>query len=161
MMTKVQNDILQFLSKYKSCTMEQLLFFTKCTIQDVNYMISSNFIVEDEKTKLIHHKIKRVDVRVAIALEVIKTIFKDIRTFEASKNFPIILKAITIENQTCDIGVIRSIEQETVLKKIDSYSKAEKLILVLENNQYNKELINTNKEVLICTYPIKIIDKIN
>ena len=62
-MTKTQNNIMQFLSKFKSCSQEQLIFFTGCSIQDINYLISSNFIVRDLKTNLLHHKMKKVDVR--------------------------------------------------------------------------------------------------
>lgn len=160
-MTKKQTEILQFLGKYKSCTEEQLLFFSGCTMQDINYLISSNFIVRDEKTKLLHHKIKKVDVRTAIALDVVKAISKNIKDCGYSKNFPVIFTVTTIEDKTCDIAVIRHIEQETVFKKMKEYSKADKIIIVLENSEYDKNLINTNKEVLICTYPIEIIDKFN
>lgn len=160
-MTKKQSEILQFLGKYKSCTDEQLLFFSGCTIQDINYLISSNFIVRDEKTKLLHHKVKKVDVRTAIALDVVKKINENIKDCGYSRNFPVIFTVTTTENKTCDIAVIRHIEQDTVFKRMKEYSKADKLIIVLENNEYDKSLIVTNKEVLICTYPIEIIDKIN
>ena len=160
-MTKKQSEILQFLGKYKSCTDEQLLFFSGCTNHDINYLLSSNFIVRDEKTKLLHHKVKKVDVRTAIALDVIKAISKNIKDCGYSKNFPVIFTVTTIENKTCDIAVVRHIEQDTVFKKIKDYSKADKIIIVLENNEYDRSLINTKKEVLICTYPIEIIDKIN
>ena len=160
-MTKVQNNILQFLSKFKSCSQEQLVFFTNCTIQDIQYLISSNLILKDERTKLLYLKMRKVDVRTAVALDVVKMIKNDIRDIGYSKRFPVIFTIVTNEQKVCDIAVIRHIEQDTVFKKLRDYSNADKIILVLENEQYNKELINTNKEVLICSYPIKIIDKIN
>ena len=160
-MTKNQNNVMQFLSKFKSCSQEQLIFFTGCTIQDINYLISSNFIVRDLKTNLLHHKMKKVDVRTAVALDVIKIIKDEIKNFDYSRNFPVIFNTITLENKTCDIAVVRKIEQETVFKKIMDYSRADKIIIVLENDNYDKRLINTTKEVLICRYPIEIIDKIN
>lgn len=160
-MTKVQNNILQFLSKFKSCSEEQLIFFTNCTIQDIQYLISSNLILKDERTKLLYLKMRKVDVRTAVALDVVKMIKNDIRDIGYSKRFPVIFTIVTNEQKVCDIAVIRHIEQDTVFKKLRDYSNADKIILVLENEQYNKELINTNKEVLICSYPIKIIDKIN
>lgn len=104
---------------------------------------------------------KKVDVRTAVALDVVKTIKDDVRTCEYSKKFPVIFTIITKENKTCDIAVIRNIEQETVFKNLNDYSKLDKIIIVLETNKYNKNIINTSKEVLICTYPIKIIDKVN
>lgn len=160
-MTKVQNNILQFLSKFKSCSEEQLIFFTNCTIQDIQYLISSNLILKDERTKLLYLKMRKVDVRTAVALDVVKLIKNDIIDIGYSKRFPVIFTIVTNEQMVCDIAVIRNIEQDTVFKKLRDYSNADKIILVLENEQYNKELINTNKEVLICSYPIKIIDKIN
>ncbi len=160
-MTKTQNNIMQFLSKFKSCSQEQLIFFTGCSIQDINYLISSNFIVRDLKTNLLHHKMKKVDVRTAVALDVVKIIKNEIKDFGYSRNFPVIFSMITLENKTCDIAVVRKIEQEIVFKKLMEYSNADKIIIVLENDNYDKRLINTKKEVLICKYPIEIIDKIN
>lgn len=160
-MTKVQNSALQFLSKFKSCSEEQLMFFTNCSIQDIQYLISSNLIIKDERTKLLYLKMKKVDVRTAVALDVVKMIKNDIKDIGYSKRFPVIFTVLTNEKIVCDIAVVRHIEQDTVFKKLRDYSNADKIIIVLENNQYNRKLINTNKEVLICSYPIKIIDKIN
>ena len=108
-MTKTQNNIMQFLSKFKSCSQEQLIFFTGCSIQDINYLISSNFIVRDLKTNLLHHKMKKVDVRTAVALDVVKIIKNEIKDFGYSRNFPVIFSMITLENKTCDIVVVRKI----------------------------------------------------
>lgn len=160
-MTKAQNSALQFLSKFKSCSEEQLMFFTNCSIQDIQYLISPNLIIKDERTKLLYLKMKKVDVRTAVALDVVKMIKNDIKDIGYSKRFPVIFTALTNEKIVCDIAVVRHIEQDTVFKKLRDYSNADKIIIVLENNQYNRKLINTNKEVLICSYPIKIIDKIN
>lgn len=160
-MTKAQNSALQFLSKFKSCSEEQLMFFTNCSIQDIKYLISSNLIIKDERTKLLYLKMKKVDVRTAVALDVVKMIKNDIKDIGYSKRFPVIFTVLTNEKIVCDIAVVRHIEQDTVFKKLRDYSNADKIIIVLENNQYNRKLINTNKEVLICSYPIKIIDKIN
>ena len=81
-MTKNQNNVMQFLSKFKSCTQEQLIEFTGCSSQDISYLIASNFIVLDDKTKLLHHKIKKVDVRTAVALDVIRLIKNEIKDLQ-------------------------------------------------------------------------------
>ena len=104
---------------------------------------------------------KKVDVRTSVALDVIKLIKNEIKDYGYSRNFPVIFTAITLENKSCDIAVVRAIEQETVFRRLKEYSKSDKIIIVLENENYNKSLINTDKEVLICKYPIEIIDKIN
>ena len=160
-MTKKQNEMLQFLSKFKSCTEEQIIFFTKCTTQDIDCLIAAKLIIKDEKTKLLYLKMRKVDVRTTIALDVVKIIKDDIKQISYSKKFPVIFTIITSQNQTCDIVVVRQIEQDTVLKKLKDYSKSDKIIIVLEDDCYKKSLINTTKEVLICSYPINIIDKIN
>lgn len=160
-MTKVQNNILQFLSKFKSCSEEQLIYFTNCTTKDIKYLISSKLVIKDERTKLLYLKMKKVDVRTAVALDVLKLIKDQIKDCGYSKNFPVIFTVVTTENQICDIAVVRAIEQEMFFKKLKDYSRADKAIIVLENINYNKSLINTTKEVLICKYPIEIIDKIN
>lgn len=160
-MTKEQNNVLRFLGKYKSCTEEQLIFFTGCTIQDINYLISSNLLIKDKRTEILYLKLKKLDVRTAVALDVVMSIKNEITSCNYSKRFPVIFTVITKENKTIDIAVIRHIEQNTVFKKIEDYSKADKIIIVLENNDYKKSLLNTKKEVLICSYPIKIIDKLN
>ena len=129
-MTKKQNEMLQFLSKFKSCTEEQLIFFTEGTQQDINYLLTSNLLVKDEKTKLLYLRVKRkIDVRTSVALDVIKEIKNEIKEFG--------------------------------YKKLKDYSDADKIIIVIENDEYDRSIINTTKEVLICKYPIKIIDKIN
>ena len=156
-MTKTQNNILQFLSKFKSSTEEQLKLFTKCSEQD----ITTNLIVKEEKTKLLHLKMKKADIRTAVALDVVKMIKDNIKSIEYSRHFPVIFTIITKNNLICDIAVVRSIEQDTVFKKLKTYTTADKIIIVLESKKYNKDLLNTNKEVLICSYPLQIIDKIN
>ena len=160
-MTSKQNEIVKFLSKYKSSTEEQLIFFTQGTLQDINCLLSERLIVKDEKTKILYLRMKKLDVRAAVALDVIKAISKEIKEFYPSKKFPVMLTTITNENLVCDIAVVRGIEQEMVFKKIKEYSNADKLIVVLENDKYENSLINTTKEVLICKYPIQIIDKVN
>ena len=103
-MTKNQNNIMQFLSKFKSCSHEQLIDFTGCSVQDINYLIASNFIVFDEKTKLLHHKMRKVDVRTAIALDVVKLVKDNIKECMYSRNFPVIFTIITLDNQICEIS---------------------------------------------------------
>ena len=160
-MTDKQKAILDFLSKFKSATMEQIVFFTKCSIQDIKELINLKYIIKDEKTNLLRHRVKHLDVRTAVALDVIKDIYKDVKDFKYSIHHPIILTALTKDNLICDIAVVRSIEQNTVFEKLDTYTKADKIIIVLDSENYDKKRIKTKKEVLICTYPIKIIGTVN
>ena len=104
---------------------------------------------------------KKADIRTAVALDVVKMIKDNIKCIEYSRHFPVIFTIITKNNLICDIAVVRNIEQDTVFKKLKTYTTADKIIIVLESKKYNKDLLNTNKEVLICLYPLQIIDKIN
>ena len=161
-MTKTQNNVLEFLGKYKSATDKQLKFFTNCSIQDINYLTSLSYIKKDARTNLYYHKTKKLDVRTAVALDVIVQIKNEIKDFEYSRNYPVIFSCITNDNKTCDIAVVRKVEQKRVFTELEqTYSRADKIIIVLENDDYDKKLVKSRKEVLICKYPIEIIDKIN
>ena len=160
-MTKTQNEVLQFLSKFKSANDNQLMYFTGCKLQDINFLISSNYVVRDEKTKILYLRLKKLDVRTVVALDVVKLIDKEIKECKYSRKFPVIFTTVTNDNKVCDIAVVRNIEQETLFSKLKEYSNADKIIIVLENDKYSKAKLNTTKEVLICSYPIKIIAKYN
>lgn len=160
-MTKTQNEVLQFLSKFKSANDNQLMYFTGCKLKDINFLISSNYVVRDEKTKILYLRLKKLDVRTVVALDVVKLIDKEIKECKYSRKFPVIFTTITNDNKVCDIAVVRNIEQETVFSKLKEYSNADKIIIVLESDKYRKVKLNTTKEVLLCSYPIKIIAKYN
>ena len=161
-MTKNQERILEFLRKFKSCTEEQLILFVKCTIQDIKYLININLIVKDDKTGLLKLRItKNFDLKTCIALDVVKYIEKYIKEIEYSKNYPVIFNIITDCNEICDIAVVRNIEQVSFFTRLNDYTNADILIAVLENNKYDRRQINFKNQIIICTYPIQIIDKIN
>ena len=76
------------------------MYFTNCSIQDIQYLISANLIIKDEKTKLLYLKMKKVDVRTAVALDVVKMIKNDIKDIGYSKRFPVIFTVLTNEKIT-------------------------------------------------------------
>ena len=53
-MNKKQNEIIEFLSKFKSCNEEQLIFFTNCTKHDINYLLTEKLILKDKDTRLLY-----------------------------------------------------------------------------------------------------------
>ena len=160
-MTDKQEKVLEFLSKFKSATEEQIIFFTGASINDIKLLLNLKHIIKDEKTNLIRHRVKHLDVRTAVALDVIKDIYKSVKEIKYSIHHPVILSVLTKDNLVCDIAVIRHFEQNTVFEKLDTYTKADKIILVLDSEDFDKKRIKTKREVLVCTYPIKIIGKIN
>ena len=104
---------------------------------------------------------KNFDLKTCIALDVVKYIKKYIKEIEYSKNYPVIFNIITDCNEICDIAVVRNIEQVSFFTKLNDYTNADILIVVLENNKYDRRQINFKNQIIICTYPIQIIDKIN
>lgn len=159
-MTKKQNEVLQFLLVFNTATVKQLIQLTNCTVQDINYLLSNKLIEKDKKTNFIYHRIRGFDVKVMVALDIICKYKKDIQKYSKGR-FPSIIN-FTVDDTTYDIIVARTIEQESILQKLDEKSFADKVILVIENKEmYNVADINTNRECLICTYPLQIIAKVN
>ena len=159
-----QVKVIEFLSRYRCATFEQLAFFTGCTKQDICGLLNLNHIVKDEKTNLFRHKLKNIDTRMGVALDVLMIVYKNnVKYYEPSTKYPVILTITTKQNVTCDIVVLREIEYDAFYEKVDRYSKADKIILVLQGDgeDFNKYKLKTKKEVLICKYPIEIFDKFN
>lgn len=162
MITDSQSKILNFLREYKSATYKQLLFFTKANPQDVKYLVNNKYIEVDRESSILYLKVyRKADVRATIALDILREILPEVNECKYSKDYPIILTVITKNNESCDIAVVKSFEQEMFFKKINDISKSKKVIVVIEDENYNKRKIKTKKQVLICKYPIEAIDKIN
>ena len=184
-MNKKQNEVIQFLLKFKTATENQLIKLTNCSNQDINYLLTNKLIIKDKETGLIYHKLRGLDylltnkliikdketgliyhklrgldIKFMVALDVICKYQKDLQIYEKEK-FPVIINFI-VENISYDIIVARLIEQKRIFEMLDEVSSSDRIILVIENKEmYNIEDIKTNRECLICEYPLKIIGKIN
>lgn len=159
-MTKKQNEVLQFLLKYKTATENQLIKLTECSIQDINYLLTNKLILKDKTTNLIYHKLRGLDVKYMVALDVICKYQSNIQSYTKAK-FPVIL-SFYIENISYDIIVAKKIEQKRIFEMLDEISLADRIIIIIENtNEYDLLDINTNRECLICSYPLKVIGKVN
>lgn len=159
-MNKKQNEVIQFLLKFKTATENQLIKLTNCSNQDIKYLLTNKLIIKDKETGLIYHKLRGLDIKFMVALDLICKYQKDLQMYEKGK-FPVIISFI-VENISYDIIVARLIEQKRIFEMLDEVSSSDKIILVIENKEmYNIEDIKTNRECLICEYPLKIIGKIN
>lgn len=159
-MNKKQNEVIQFLLKFKTATENQLIKLTNCSNQDINYLLTNKLIIKDKETGLIYHKLRGLDIKFMVALDLICKYQKDLQMYDKGK-FPVIISFI-VENISYDIIVARLIEQKRIFEMLDEVSSSDKIILVIENKEmYNIEDIKTNRECLICEYPLKIIGKIN
>lgn len=159
-MNKKQNEVIQFLLKFKTATENQLIKLTNCNMQDINYLLRNKLIIKDKETGLIYHKLRGLDIKFMVALDLICKYQKDLQMYDKGK-FPVIISFV-VENITYDIIVARLIEQKRIFGMLDEVSSSDKIILVIENKElYNIEDIKTNRECLICEYPLKVIGKIN
>ena len=159
-MNKKQNEVIQFLLKFKTATENQLIKLTNCSNQDIKYLLTNKLIIKDKETGLIYHKLRGLDIKFMVALDLICKYQKDLQMYDKGK-FPVIISFI-VENISYDIIVARLIEQKRIFEMLDEVSSSDKIILVIENKElYNIEDIRTNRECLICEYPLKVIGKIN
>lgn len=159
-MNKKQNEVIQFLLKFKTATENQLIKLTNCNMQDINHLLTNKLIIKDKETGVIYHKLRGLDIKFMVALDLICKYQKDLQIYDKGK-FPVIISFV-VENITYDIIVARLIEQKRIFGMLDEVSSSDKIILVIENKElYNIEDIKTNRECLICEYPLKIIGKIN
>lgn len=159
-MNKKQNEVVQFLLKFKTASEKQLIKLTNWNMQDINYLLTNKLIIKDKETGLIYHKLRGLDIKFMVALDLICKYQKDLQMYDKGK-FPVIISFI-VENISYDIIVARLIEQKRIFEMLDEVSSSDKIILVIENKElYNIEDIRTNRECLICEYPLKVIGKIN
>lgn len=159
-MTKKQNEVMQFMLNFKTATEKQILKLTDCTSQDISYLLTNKLISKDRETGLIYHKLKGIDVKFMVALDVICMYKKDLQSYYKAK-FPVIISFI-VDDISYDIIVSKSIEQKRICELLDEISFSDKIILIIENEEkLNVSCIKTNRECLICTYPLKIIKKVN
>ena len=125
-------------------------------MQDINYLLTNKLIIKDKETGLIYHKLRGLDIKFMVALDLICKYQKDLQMYDKGK-FPVIISFV-VENITYDIIVARLIEQKRIFEMLDEISSSDKIILVIENKElYNIEDIRTNRECLICEYPLKAV----
>ena len=159
-MNKKQNEVLQFLLTFKTATEEQLIKLTNCSIQDINYLLTNKLIMKDKDTNMIYHKLKGLDVKFMVALDIICKYKPDIQSYGKAK-FPVIV-TFSIQNITYDVIIAKTIEQKRIFEMVDEVSFSDRIIFVIENKEvYDISEIKTSRECLICTYPLKIIGKVN
>lgn len=158
-MNKKQSEVMQFLLKIDCCKEEQLINFLDCSKEDITYLLNNKLILR--KDDLIYSKIREkvFDIRYCIATEVLSLYKGKIQNLKKGR-YPVLVEFI-VDGISCDVIVAKNIEQESIFKDLYKISDADSIIIVLENPSYNRENIKTNKECLICKYPLEIIDKLN
>ena len=81
-MNKKQNEVIQFLLKFKTATENQLIKLTNCNMQDINYLLTNKLIIKDKETGLIYHKLRGLDIKFMVALDLICKYQKDLQGYK-------------------------------------------------------------------------------
>lgn len=159
-MNKKQSEVLQFLLQFKTAREDQLIKLTECSKVDIDYLLSNKLIVKNSNPDVYYHKLKGLDVKFTVALDVICRCQKNISSFTKGK-FPVIITFVA-ENTTFDIIVAKQIEQTRIFQELDRISFSDKIIIIIENKEKcDISEINTKREVLVSTYPLNAIAKVN
>lgn len=159
-MNKKQNEVLQFLLNFKTAREDQIIKLTKCTKADLDWLLSNKLIVKSNNPDVYYHKLRGLDIKFVVALDVICRCQKDISNFSKGK-FPVII-SFEADNTTFDVIVAKEIEQTRIFQELDKISFSDKIIIIIENKEkYDISEIRTEREVLISVYPLQEIAKIN
>lgn len=159
-MNERQNKIVRFLWNFNSLKEEQIMKLCECTENDINELIGKKIIVKDKEKKILRYVLKEVNERNVVAFDVV---------MEYLDRNPKILKAQYPVNVTMKIGYccydiiyVKEDEIEKLFKDIDKISKADKIIIIIETNNYIERKIHTKRPCYICTSPpLEIVDEIN
>lgn len=158
-MNEKQNKISKLLWDFESLREEHILKICGCTKNDIDLLIANKVLVR-EKSGIIKHRMKGINNRNVVAFDVVMEYLD--RNPEIKKaRFPV---NVTLKTKYIkyDIIVIKESEVPKLYEEIDTNSKADKVIIIIETNNYMKRKINTKRECLVCTYPpLKIVDKLN
>ncbi len=159
-MNEKQNKIAKLLWDFQSLREEHILKVCDCTINDIDVLVANKVLVRDKKTNIIRYRTKEMNNRNVAAFDVVMDYLE--RNPEIKKGkYPV---NVTLKTRyvSYDIIAIKEDEIDNLYKNIDSISKSDKLIIIIETKNYMKKKINTKRPCYICTFPpLKIIEKVN
>ena len=159
-MNEKQNKIAKLLWDFQSLREEHILKVCDCTINDIDVLVANKVLVRDKKTNIIRYRTKEMNNRNVAAFDVVMDYLE--RNPEIKKGkYPV---NVTLKTRyvSYDIIAIKEQEVDNLYQNIDTISKADKLIIIIETKNYMKKKINTKRPCYICTFPpLKIIEKVN
>lgn len=159
-MNEKQNKIAKLLWDFQSLREEHILKVCDCTINDIDVLVANKVLVRDKKTNIIRYRTKEMNNRNVAAFDVVMDYLE--RNPEIKKGkYPV---NVTLKTRyvSYDIIAIKEQEVDNLYENIDTISKSDKLIIIIETKNYMKKKINTKRPCYICTFPpLKIIEKVN
>lgn len=159
-MNEKQNKIAKLLWDFQSLREEHIMKICECSKNDIDVLIVNKVLVKDKKTGIIKYRTKEVNNRNIVAFDVVMEYLD--RNPEIKKGKYPINVSMKTRYIKYDIIAIKEEEMDNLYENIDSISNADKLIIIIETNNYIKKKINTKRECYICTFPpLEIVDKLN
>ncbi len=159
-MNEKQNKIAKLLWDFQSLREEHILKVCECSINDIDVLVANKVLVRDKKTNIIRYRTKEINNRNVAAFDVVLEYLE--RNPEIKKGKHPVNVTLKTRYVSYDIIAIKEQEVDNLYQNIDTISKADKLIIIIETKNYMKRKINTKRPCYICTFPpIEIMEKIN
>jgi len=159
-MNEKQNKIAKLLWDFQSLREEHILKVCECSINDIDVLVANKVLVRDKKTNIIRYRTKEINNRNVAAFDVVLEYLE--RNPEIKKGKHPVNVTLKTKYVSYDIIAIKEQEVDNLYQNIDTISKADKLIIIIETKNYMKRKINTKRPCYICTFPpIEIMEKIN
>ncbi len=156
-----QRKAIKLLWDFWSLREEHIRKLCGCSEGDINCLISSKAIIKDTKTNILTYTGKDLNSRNIVAFDVVMEYLDRNPIVKKSKNYPI---AVSMQTNffSYDIIAVTEAEMENLAERIDTISKSERVIIIIETKQYKKRKIQTQRPVMICTYsPLELVERIN
>ena len=159
-MDEIKCKIQKLLWDFNSLREDHIIKICGCTSNDIDFLVSKKVLVRDKNTGIIRHHGKEINNKNVVAFDVVmEYLERNPRIFKG--NYPINVTLKTKYN-SYDIIAIKENEINKLYENIDTISKSNKIIIIIETKQYIKKKINTKRECLLCVFPpLKIVDKLN
>ncbi len=159
-MNEKQNKIAKLLWDFQSLREEHILKVCECSINDIDVLVANKVLVRDKKTNIIRYRTKEINNRNVAAFDVVMDYLE--RNPEIKKGKHPVNVTLKTRYVSYDIIAIKEQEVDNLYQNIDTISKADKLIIIIETKNYMKRKINTKRPCYICTFPpLEIVEKVN
>ena len=159
-MNEKQNKIAKLLWDFQSLREEHILKVCECSINDIDVLVANKVLVRDKKTNIIRYRTKEINNRNVAAFDVVMDYLE--RNPEIKKGKHPVNVTLKTRYVSYDIIAIKEQEVDNLYQNIDTISKADKLIIIIETKNYMKKKINTKRPCYICTFPpLEIVEKVN
>ncbi len=159
-MNEKQNKIAKLLWDFQSLREEHILKVCGCSINDIDVLVANKVLVRDKKTNIIRYRTKEINNRNVAAFDVVMDYLE--RNPEIKKGKHPVNVTLKTRYVSYDIIAIKEQEVDNLYQNIDTISKADKLIIIIETKNYMKRKINTKRPCYICTFPpLEIVEKVN